>query len=458
MPNSSITDTLTEYSASLSYADLPDRVVFRAKSVLLDELGCMILGRMLDPGRISEQYVRTFEGRSEATVVGTALRAPVPLAALANGTADHADELDGSHITEGHPGATIVSACLALGEYGDASGKDLITALVVGYDIGTRLVEAAGGRFKLLAERHLHSDFLHAFGAALGGARLVGLEPSRFCHAAALTACQAVSVGAFFAERRHLSKSFTYGHLAHSATSSVLLAQMGMEGNDDVFDAEHGIINAWCDPARADESTARLGEYFAIVDSNFKFYSAGYPIHTPIEGALSLMQEHQLVIDDIESIRVSMNTNCATTVDQREMPSISLQDMLPIAMVYGKLGFQEAHNQENLHLPDVARLRDAMELEIDPEMDRTTPRGRGAGVSLTLRDGREVQRTVDWPYGHAYRGDVTADELAEKSHSMLDDIIGSETVDDLVAAVMELDRSDNLSALTRTLALETMQR
>jgi 2-methylcitrate dehydratase PrpD len=446
---------LADYSVSTTFEKVPDAAVSRAKYVLLDELCCMVLGQRLPAGELLSQYVGSFGGTGEATVVGRAIRAPSPFAALVNGTAGHADELDGAHISEGHPGATLVAACLAVAERQRASGRDLINALVLGYDHGTRLIEAAGGRYHMLDTRHVHTDFLHAFGAASGAARLLGLAADQHRHAWALAACQAISLGAFFEERKHLSKSFTYGHGAYAGVTAAGLAMLGMEGNDDIVGAKHGILAAWGAQDHADILLAGLGTDFAIMDVNFKFYSAGYPIHAQIEAALGLMHDHDLRAADITGIDIRATTECIEVVNNRQMPSISTQMMLPVAMIVGKLGFADAHNQDNLGNPEVKRLGDTITMTPDPEMDRENHRGRGARVTLRTKDGAEFSRHVHWPHGHCRAGEVAWTELVRKCHDMIDEDLGPARVDELADVIDQLADIDDVGVLTRLLTPRT---
>jgi len=451
----SLSTELADYCVSTRYESVPAAAVLRAKCVLLDELSCMVLGRRLPAGELLGRYVASLGGGQEATVAGTAIRAPRAFAALANGTAGHADELDGAHLTEGHPGATLVATCLAVAEKQRASGRELLNALVLGYDLATRLVDTVGGRYHLLTTRHVHTDFLHAFGAAAGASRLLGLSADQHRHAWALTACQAISLGAFFEEREHLSKSFTYGHGAYAGVTAAVLAELGMEGNDDVFGAKHGVLAAWGGHDRSDVLLAGLGTDFAVMDVNFKFYSAGYPIHAQIEATLGLMRDHGLATEDIVGIDVRATTECVEVVDSRRMPSISAQVMLPVAMIAGKLGFAEAHNADNFRDPEVKRLGDTITLTADAEMDRENHRGRGAAVTLRTTDGRALSRHVRWPHGHCRAGDITWDELVGKCHDMVDEDLGPAQVDELADVIAGLDGVDDLSALTRLLVPRT---
>src|SRR5262245_6432587 len=135
-----ITDTLCHYIVSERAAQLPPPVVERAKLHILDTLGAMISGAQLKPGRVAVDFVRSQGGPQDAVVVATHLRTSAILAALANAMTAHADETDDAHFpTVTHPGSVMLPAALAIAETRHRSGAELISAVVLGYDVMCRI-------------------------------------------------------------------------------------------------------------------------------------------------------------------------------------------------------------------------------------------------------------------------------------------------------------------------------
>ena len=128
----------------------------------MDELACAVFGQTRTPGQLVARYASGIGGPGPCRILGTGVRTIAPYAALANGTAGHADEVDGAHVVGGHPGATIVHAAAAIAEQRHATGAEFLNAVVLGYDIGTRLVRACGGVFGVKSRLHLHADFLYS--------------------------------------------------------------------------------------------------------------------------------------------------------------------------------------------------------------------------------------------------------------------------------------------------------
>ena len=446
------TDVFADYAAGSAFSALPAVAVDQTKLILFDELACAYVGRELPPGRLTAGYVRRLGAAGPSTVIGTAVRTAASFAALANGTAGHGDEFDGAHITDGHPGASVVHAALAVAEAAAATGADLINAVALGYDIGTRLVHAVGGAYSLRYRHHVHSDHLHSYGAAAAAARLMRLSAQGQRHAMALTAGQAGGLAVIFAERRHMSKSLSNGLAAYAGVMSAELAAAGFEGHDEILDAQHGPLD-WCEDVPPDLG-ADLGTAFAVMGANFKFFSAGYPIHAPVEGALTILREASLAVDDVARVTVGMNSGAIDTVRNRKMHSIDVAHMTAVAMVHDGLGFDVAHSDAAHASPAVAALQERIEIVADAELDRTQPRGRGARVAIVTTGGARHEAFVEHPMGYCLRGGVDWEALDGKWRALLTPRMGAEGYDRYLGACRRLERLEDLTALTAPLRQE----
>ncbi|MFJ8026884.1 MmgE/PrpD family protein [Streptomyces sp. NPDC096311] len=440
----STTLTLAQYAASTSVERIPEEVRDRAKQVILDEMASAHFGREQPAGTLAARYVTAQAGPPEARVLGTSLRVSAPLAALANGTAGHADEIDGAHVVGGHPGATLVHAALAVAERQCSAGAELLNAVVLGYDIGVRLIEACGGLFGVKERRHLNADFLHAVGAAVASSRLMGLTPERYCHAMALATFQANGLVALFQEKRHISKAFCNGQYAMAGVSAALMAATGFEGCEDILGDPHGLFDAWGADGAVETVTRGLGQDFAVMGANFKFVRAGYPIHAPVEAALSLVARHAIGTETISAVEVGMPARALRVVDDRRMRNICLQDMLTVALLRGGLKLNETPFPAVLDDLAFAPLRSRITLVVNPLLEAEAPNGRGAVVTITTRDGRAVTERVDHPRGHSARGGVTWDELTAKWQ----EAASAQDVDSWTVSARKLDDLEHVGQLS----------
>jgi 2-methylcitrate dehydratase PrpD len=444
---------LARYAAETTYRALPTHVAERAKMIIFDQLACGFVGGDLPAGQIMARYVDSHRGVGEAAVFGLAgARAPAALAALANGTSGHADEFDSVHSTSdfiatGHPAPVIVSAAVAVAERQSSTGAELVSSVALGYDVGSRTVSATGGLKPMETRYGLYAGSLYSVGAAFSASRLLGLDQRRMLYAAALAVNQGMNGYSFYVEKRHMSKAlFTAGQAAGAGVSGAVLASLGFEATEDIFEGRGGIVAAWGHPEREGELVRDLGREFTVMGANFKFYSAGYPIHSAVEAALSLKERHRINLADIVRIHARLPEYPASVVNDRGMPTISLQHMVGAALVAGKLGFDEAHSAALQSDTEVLRLKSVVELTGDPDFEVTQP--RGAVVAIHLADGTMVEERVEHPKGHRFREPQPGwGDLRDKWADLLGSRIGEQRTDEFYRACLTMETVDDVRDL-----------
>jgi 2-methylcitrate dehydratase PrpD len=442
-----LTLAIARYAAGTTAGALPPEVAERGRQIVMDELACAAFGQTRTPGALAARYAAAAGGAGPCRILGTTTRTTAPYAALANGTSGHADEVDGAHVVGGHPGATIVHAAAAVAGQQRATGAELLNAVVLGYEIGNRLIRACGGVFGVKSRLHLHADFLHAVGAAAAASRLLGLAPEKHCHAMALATFQANGLCALFQERRHISKSFCNGQYASAGVSAALMAAAGLEGCEDILGAADGLLAAWGLQDGGSALRDGLGTEFAVTGANFKFINAGYPIHAAVEAAMTLVIEHSISPAQIAAVDVGMPANALRVVDNRAMHNICLQDMLGAALTRGGLSLRDSPFPAILADPSFTAMRARITLAPDTDLDRDQPDGRGARVTITARGGTALTRRVDWPKGHSARGPITWEDLAGKWTQALPHA----DIGRLITLSRSLDQLDDVDELLRTL-------
>jgi 2-methylcitrate dehydratase PrpD len=441
--SSNLTAQLAAYTAETSIDKIPPDVIDLAKRIVLDEMASAQFGRRSLAGGLTARHVAALGGPPEALILGTRLRVPAPHAALANGAAGHGEEVDGAHIIGGHPGATLVHAVVALAERQRATGAELLNALVLGYDVGIRMVAACGGKFAVKARLHLYSDFLFSIGAAVAGSRLLGLDTVRIGHAIALATFQCNALGGLYAEKRHIAKSYCNGQFALAGVNAALMSAAGFEGVDDALGMRDGVLEAWGAEDAAEILMQGLGTEWPIRGSNFKFINAGYPIQASVESAMTLVARHGIVAAEIERIHIGMPEKALRVVDNREMHNICVQDMVCAALALGGLHLRELPFPAILGDATFAHLRARTFAGVDAGLDRDNPEGRGANLTITMRGGGSVSHRVDAPRGHSTRGGASWDDLHAKWHDGLPEA----DVDRMVALARRLEHLEDAKEL-----------
>jgi 2-methylcitrate dehydratase PrpD len=453
--NSRITEKLAVYGLSTRFERLPAEVVDRAKRVIADEIGCMVLGSTIPPGIRMRSFVTSIGGVPEATIIGGGAKAPIGYAALANGTSAHADELDGVHLSQGHPGSLMVSAMIALCEGRSQSGRDLINALTLSYDVGCRMVLGMGGGAAIKQKRHEHCTPLFAQGIAVAAGRLLGLEQLAVQHAMSLAALCIAVPHSYLDERNHMSKAMNMGQCAYAGVTGALLAGHGFEAHDGFVEAKGGLIDGWrTDKLDLNVFTAGLGEEFSILQTGFKYYAAGYPIHSPLHGALELMREHAITTDRIARVRVGMAPKSADVVDGRRMASISLQSMMSLGMVLGRLTYDDAHDEAARNRADVQRLRNTIEIVRDESISADSSR-RATWVEITTLSGQSHRGPERIAPGHWELGGMPWDDLRAKFDSLVGPRLGPEASKTAFSFIERLEQHDSLTDLCEAVSGRT---
>lgn len=435
--------TLARYAASTTCEALPELVKERTRHVIFDEMACAFFGRRSLAGDLSARYAEEAGGRAEARIYATGKRVSAVNAALANGAAGHGEEVDGAHVVGGHPGASIVHAAVAMAQRQRVTGAELLNAVALGYEVGVRAHEACGGVHSMKNRFALHGDFLYTLGCAAAASRLLGLDALRHSHAMALATFSSNGLCNLFAEQRHISKSLCNGQYAAAGVSAALMALGGLEGHEDTFGAPFGVLQAWGVAGGRDVIVRGLGDSHAIMGANFKFMNAGYPIHAPVEAAMTLVSKHSIALDAVESIYVGLPSNPMHTVNSRDMHNICLQDVLTAALVRGGVKLRESPFPQVLSEPNFIHLRPRVTLKGDPELDRDQPNGRGAIVAITTRDGATVKLRIDHPKGHSLRGGVTWEDLAVKWREGLPEC----DIDRMISLAQRLDELEDVAEL-----------
>jgi 2-methylcitrate dehydratase PrpD len=446
-----ITEPLSNYIVSQRVAELPEAVRERARTHILDTLGAMVSGSALKPGKVAIDFVRGQGGPQEATIVASNLRSSAILAALANAMTAHADETDDAHFpTVTHPGSVILPAAMAMAEIGHRSGRDLLAAVVLGYDVMCRINKAFDRGW--MGKRGLHAGSLCAiFGAAAAASRLLGASAQQVRHALALAASQASGVNTWRQDPEHIDKALCFsGAPARNGVTAALMAQAGFTGTATVFEGEENFFKAFSEDSHPDEVIKELGSRYEILDTSIKKYPAGQPIQATLEGYFTLIKQHGLEPRRIQKIVVRLPDTQARTINDRHMPDVNCQYMLAVAMLDGKIDFQNSHDFERMHEPQVLELKKKVELVADAELTRIFPAVRNAIVEITTADGGQFKTLVDRMPGAPYNP-LSAQELQEKFFSLSVPVLGEQPSQAIAATVRSLEDLSDVAALTQLL-------
>jgi 2-methylcitrate dehydratase PrpD len=441
---------LSEYIAGTLDRDLPPEIALKTKYHILDTLAAILSGSRLRAGRLAAAYVESIGGKPEATLIGTSLVLPVSSAALANGMAGHADETDDSHLAgRFHPGCGIVPAALAIAEQQDRSGRDLLRAVALGYDIGARTTLALGFSRPDIARHSTHS-LGPAFGAAAAAAALLRFDPARVRHVLSYSAQQASGIPFWQRDKEHVEKAFDFGGMgARNGVAAATMVAAGFSAVDDPFSGKHNLFTAFAENPNPSHLTEALGSRFEIMRASIKKWCVGSPIQAVLDATAALIATHNLRAEHVRRVIITMPDDRIHIVDNRTMPDVCVQHIAALALVDGTVTFESCHDRERMNDPAVTAIRKLIELVPSAELTIATP-ARQAIVEIVTNDGRNLRH-----HAKAVRGTpenpMNGHEIEAKALDLMMPIIGSDRANALIRSVLRLNEITKVTEMRQWL-------
>jgi 2-methylcitrate dehydratase PrpD len=426
---------------------LEPQVLHHAKRAVIDWHAALYPGSVVPPATLLERSLAEEIGRdgnANEARLADGRRASVRAAALVNGAAAHTAEVD-DIFRDGiyHPGAPTIAAALALAQSRSVSGEAFLRAVIVGYEISTRIAGAMG---------RAHYKYWHntgtigSFGAASAAAELLGLDARRFAHALATVATFAAGLQQAF-RTDSMSKPMHAGRAAEAGVTAALAAAEGVTGALDILEGEAGFGRAMGEGPDWDAALAGLGEEFNICRMTFKNHACCGHAFAAIDGALALKDKMGVAPGDIERVRVGGYratlevagiADPATAAEAR----FSTPYLVATALTHGSVRLA-AFEPPRLDNAETRSLMRRVELALDPAVDAAFPSRRSARIAIEARDGRRAEHfqatrkgDPDLPFSDA--------ELDAKYLELAAPVIGEQKARALLARLWKLEREPRL--------------
>lgn len=450
---------LARFVAGLQYEDLSPKTRDSAKQCLLDWLAVCIRGSLERPAIIMQELVERQGGHEEATVFARKpFRTTALLAALANGAASHAldnDDLHNASII--HLGTVVVPAALAVAEQINASGKDLITAIVAGYEVGARVGEAVNpGSYYFWHT----TGTAGTFGAAAAAAKLLGLDTAQTAHCLGSAGAQAAGLWEFL-KAGAMSKTLHAGKAAMNGILSAFLAKEGFTGATTILEGEKGFCLAMTPEAKLIKLTEGLGQgNYKIDENSFKPYACCRHCHSAVNASLLLCSDHQLSPEQIAEVVIKTNAMADNLVNNPEPKNsygckFSMQYCVAAAITFGRLSVSE-FDSDKMSDATVQRLMRLIAIQVDRQLDeefRLEPDKWSALVIITTTDGKEYQRFIEYPKGDP-KNPMTHEDTTEKFRLL---VSGAGYDADKIAALIALvSGMEQISAMSKVFFAEAV--
>jgi 2-methylcitrate dehydratase PrpD len=450
------TRDLAAFAAGVRYDDLPGEVIARIKTSVLDSVGCCLFGATLPWTRMVQAMVEAEGAAPVASLFGTGRKTSIAGAALLNATAGHAFELDDIHKESiVHPGSIALPVALAFAERdGNWSGRDLILAMATGYEIGTRVGNAAT---MSLFFRGFHPQGTSGvFVAAATAGKSLALDTGRMQHALGIAGSQAG--GLMAAQEGAMVKRFHSGRAAQSGVYSAVLAERGFTGIVDVLEAAYGgYLASYADTPNPARLTDELGIVWEAAKVGYKPHASVTSIHSALDALAYLMNMHGLRADDIQSVDVGVSrmthVHCAWEYKAQGVTAAQMNLYYGLAVIaHDGAAFVRQYREDRLADPRLLDFIERIHSHVDAEIDAMGPAFRHAAtVSVRTRDGRTLSHQILNRRGSP-ESPLSADEVEHKFRNVVEACLRDADIDRIVSLVRGLESVDDVNELIALVA------
>lgn len=460
----SLTAYVADFIARTRPSAIPKDVMHLGKRSILDGIGLALAGNAAESGRLVRSYLKSLGCPTDkgCTVIGTNLKVPARFAAFANGIAIHADDYDDTQLAVAkdrvyglltHPTAPALPPALALGELGNRSGADVLTAYQIAVEVETKVAEAINPRHY---DHGFHSTAtIGAIGATAGAAKLLGLNLEQTQRALGIGASQAAGLRENFGT---MTKPFHPGRSCESGVVAAEFAKLGWTATPHVLEAGRGFFQAaggGYDPGAIQD---KLGNpwTFAFPGVSIKPHPSGSLTHPGMGRMLDLIREHDIRPEQVVKVKVGTNRHMPNALIHHRptnelQAKFSMEFCMAILLLERKAGLAQ-FTDAVVNRPDVRKMIERIEFGVHPEAEAAGYEKMTTIIDIELTDGRTISGRADFGKGSP-ANPMSDQELADKFRECAAwGGLPEARADKVVEAVFRLEKLKSIRELTRLLA------
>ncbi len=454
-----LADRLARYCQALCYDDVPDTVVHEVKRRVLDSLGCALGAWAAPPSRIARQLAQAVKVPHGPTLWGTGHRTLPDLATFANGALVRYLDFNDTYLAKepAHPSDNI-AAVLAVGEAVRASGKRVILAITLAYEVQCRLCDAAS-----LRPRGWDHVTYGPFSSALAVAKVMKLSDVQTLHAVNLAGVANIALRQTRVGDLSMWKACAFSNAARNGVFAAMLAQRGMTGPSPIFEGEKGFMKLVSGPLELPFFGGEKGPSepvtFKILDTYIKRYPVEYHAQTAVEAALAI-REDMLKVEGIDALAgitdIEVGSyNVAIEIigrepekwrpHTRETADHSFPYCVAVALLDGKVTLRSF---ETKRLADQALHEMMQKLRVvpQPEFVDRYPHAMPTRITIRTKAGNGYVQQVDYPLGHP-KNPMSDREVEDKFRRLATGKIDRSHMNKVIDLVWKLDQLKDISVL-----------
>lgn len=392
---------LAEFAAGLAYEAIPAPVVTRCEELMLDWFGSALAGKGMRPVEIVNGFASAMGPSAGPSEVIVSRRTTSPLfAAMVNAASSHVAEQDDVHNgSVFHPAAVVFPPALAVAQATGVSGRELLTASVVGYEVGIRVGEFLG---------QPHYKVFHTTGtsgslaAAAATGRLLRLSPDQMLHAFGSAGTQAAGLWEFLRDAAD-SKPLHTAHAAATGLASAHLAKEGFTGARRILTGAQAMAAGMSKDANPADLTNRLGERWALTETSFKYHASCRHTHPAADALMRVMRERGLKAEDIAHVTARVHQAAIDVLGPVTDPQTVHQAKFSMGSVLGIVATRRSAGMSDFErffkAPETTAFARKVAMAFDPEVQAAYPKRWIGKVEVETLDGRRLSGRVDEPKG-----------------------------------------------------------
>ena len=436
------TRQLAVFTANLKFTDLTPATVRKTKQCILDWLGVSIRGSREKPAQILRQVILTAKEEEASVFSGEGLRANTLNAAFCNGANSHTLDFDDLHNPSIiHIATVVIPPVFAIAEKEHKSGKEMLTAVVAGYEVCARVGES------VIPESYY---FWHttgtagAIGAGTSAARILGLDAEQTLHCLGSAGTQAAGLWEFVKEGA-MSKPLHTGKSSYAGVLAAYLSRAGFTGATKILEGEKGFCRAMVQEPHLEKLSDGLGMGFKIDDNSFKPYPCCKHSHASIYALQILQKEYEFMAEDVAKLEVLVNSITDSLINNPDPQTaygckFSIQYCDASALRFGNVGIEQFSHEALTDL-ETRTLMKKIVVHQDSEIQKVydkDPSKLATKVIVTLNDGRILEQEVDYPKGDPACSMIWEESMA-KFTALAEPVYGKEKTSRLGDLINHLD-------------------
>lgn len=448
-----LADRLADYTSQLSFEKLPGEAVLEAKRRVIDALGCAMGAYDAEPAQIARKVAQLSSNSNGATVLTTGHKTSPDLAAFASGVMMRYLDFNDTYLSKepAHPSDNI-AAVLAVAEAEKKSGKDIITAIVLAYEIQCRLCDAASIR-----SRGWDHVTYGAFSAGLAAGKLYGLSKQQLVHVQGLAATPNNALRQTRVGELSHWKGCAFANASRNAVFAATLAKHGMTGPSEIFEGEMGF---WAQVSGPFELAPMGGEdgnpHFMINQTYVKHFPAEYHSQSAIEAALELRAQigAENIDQKIESITIESFDAAVDIIagfvehwapKSRETADHSMPYCVSAALMDGDITL-DTFSDTRIQEPKLRALIQKVKVNRNAEMTAGYPEGIPNLLVIKTTDGKEYSKKIAYPLGHN-RNPMNDVDIEKKFRSLALRWMSEANADRILKALWSLETCTGISQI-----------